>query len=129
MLNTILTDPESGYLYVRVDGELTRADYDRFEPDFRQLARSRAQPLPIMVEISDDFSDWSGAKALWEETRFDSRHRELFGRVAVVGDGRVRHWATQASQLLPELELRFFEHAKRANAAQWLRGEPLTELP
>lgn len=129
MLNTILTDPENGYLYVRVDGEVTRADYEKFEPAFRQLAGSREKPLPIMVEIGDEFSDWNSAKTVWDESRFGSRHRERLGRIAVVGDGRVQQWSAHASNLLPGVELRFFEHAKRANAEQWLRGEPMTELP
>ena len=130
MLHTILTDTATGgYLYIRVDGELTREDYERFEPDFSKLAESRAQPVPIMVELGDDFSGWDSAKALWDEVKFDAKHRKQFGRIAIVGDGRLQQWATSASDWAFDAEIRFFEHAKRANAEQWLRGEPLTELP
>lgn len=129
MLNSILTDPENGYLYIRIDGELTREDCERFEPDFGKLAESRSQPVPILLEFSDDFSGWDRAKALWDEGGYDAKHRKQFGRIAVVGDSRLQQWAERASDLVSDAQIRFFEHAKRANAEQWLRGEPLTELP
>ncbi|MEO8249116.1 MAG: STAS/SEC14 domain-containing protein [Burkholderiales bacterium] len=128
MLTATLTDPETGYLYLRADGELTQQDYEHLAPPMAKLLDSRGKSLPIMIELGPDFSGWS-MKALWEEIKFDAEHRKQFGRIAVVGDGKWEQWGTEISDFFLDAEMQFFTHAKRANAEQWLRGEPLTELP
>ena len=128
MLHAILTDPDNGYLYIRADGELTKDDYASFVPAFNQLIKSSGKAYPIMVELGTDFSGWS-MKGLWEELKFDERHRKQFGRIAVVGDNRWEKWGTELADVFFDAEMRFFDHAKRANAEQWLLGQKMTELP
>ena len=128
MLHAILTDTENGYLYIRADGELTKDDYANFVPAFQQLTRTSDKPLPIMIELGTDFSGWS-MKGLWQQLKIDERHRDQFGRIAVVGDNRWEQWGTELSDVFFDAEMKFFEHAKRANAEQWLKGERMTELP
>ena len=128
MLHAILTDPDNGYLYIRADGELTKEDYAGFVPAFDQLVEADDRKIPIMVELGTDFSGWS-MKGLWDELKFDAKHRKQFGRIAVVGDNRWEKWGAELSDVFFDAEMRFFEHAKRANAEQWLLGQPMTELP
>ena len=128
MLHAILTDTENGYLYIRADGEVSKDDYANFVPAFKQLTRTSDKPFPIMIELGTDFSGWS-MKGLWQELKIDERHRDQFGRIAVVGDNRWEQWGTELADVLFDAEMKFFEHAKRANAEQWLKGERMTELP
>lgn len=126
MLTATLTDPDTGFLYIRADGELTQQDYDHLASSLAKLLESRGKPFPMMIELGPDFSGWT-MKALWADLKFDAEHRTRFGRIAVVGEGKWEQWGTQISDFLLDAEMRFFTRAKRANAEQWLRGEALTD--
>lgn len=126
MLHAILTDPDNGYLYIRADGNLGQEDYENFLPAFKQLVRSDERKLPVMVELGTGFDGAAGMQGLWDALKLDDAgQRERFSRIAVVGDGRAQPPGLGSAGA----ELRFFEHAKRANAEQWLMGQPITELP
>lgn len=126
MLHAILTDPDNGYLYIRADGQLGPQDYENFVPSFRQLVKSDERKLPLMIELGTDFDGGAGMRGLWDALRLDdASQRDRFSRIAVVGDsGSQPPGAGSVGS-----EVRLFEHAKRANAEQWLMGQPITELP
>ena len=128
MLHAILTDPDNGYLYIRADGQLSEKDHTDFIPALDQLTRSDVRKLPVMLELGNDLDD-SDVKKLWKALKLDGGRRDRFSRIAVVGDGPQERAESGLPGVSFDDEMRFFEHAKRANAEQWLRGEPLTPIP
>ena len=114
---------EDRILVIRAGGKLTLADYDRFVPAFEEAAARGAGRLPMLIELDDDFAGWD-LGGLWRDLKFDVKHKDSFGRIAVVGDKRWEEWGTELSNpLFPSAEMRFFEREERTSAKVWLRSE------
>ncbi|QWC58355.1 STAS/SEC14 domain-containing protein [Erythrobacter sp. 3-20A1M] len=113
---------EDRILVIRAGGKLTLADYDRFVPAFEEAAAREAGRLPMLIELDDDFAGWD-LGGLWRDLKFDVKHKDSFGRIAVVGDKRWEEWGTKLSNpLFPSAEMRFFEREERTSAKVWLRS-------
>ena len=108
-----------GVLHIIADGQLTTGDYVGFVPKFEMLAGKG--PSPMRIELGPGFTGWSLA-ALWRDLKFDYRHREQFGRMAVIGDKRWEKWGTELTSPFFPGEMRFFEHGREAEAEEWLRS-------
>ena len=108
-----------GVLHIFADGQLTTEDYVDFVPRFEALAGSG--PAPMLIELGPAFTGWSLA-ALWRDLKFDYRHREKFGRMAVIGDQRWEKWGTELTDPLFPGARRFFERLEAEQAEKWLRG-------
>jgi len=115
---TMETD-DSGIVLIRASGRLSKADYDRFVPEFERIARARG-PVRMLIEL-DDFHGWD-LPALWEDLKFDTTHQNDMGRVAIVGDKAWQEWGTRLSKPFFKAEMRYFDHGKAADARAWLTG-------
>ena len=109
-----------GVLHIFADGQLTTEDYAGFVPRFETLAGEG--PTAMRIELGPAFTGWSLA-ALWRDLKFDYRHREQFGRMAVIGDKRWEKWGTDLTNPLFPGEMRFFERGQEADAEEWLLSE------
>lgn len=107
-----------GVLLIAADGLLTTEDYAEFVPRFEQLARPSN---PILIELGPNFTGWS-LGGLWRDLKFDTRHGEQFGRMAVVGDKKWEQWGVELSNPIFPGEMRFFERGEEGRAEDWLRG-------
>lgn len=58
---------DTGIVVIRASGKLSRADYDRFVPEFEQIAKASG-PMRLLIEL-DDFRGWD-LPGLWEELKF-----------------------------------------------------------
>jgi len=108
-----------GVLHIVADGQLTAEDFDGFVPRFDALAGDG--PNAMLVELGPNFSGWS-LGGLWNDLKFDFRHRRQFGRIAVLGDKPWQKRVTEVSNPLFSSDMRFFELSQRDEAEQWLRG-------
>lgn len=108
-----------GVLHIIADGQLTAGDFDGFVRRFDALAGEG--PTPMLVELGPAFSGWS-LGGLWNDLKFDFKHRRQFGRIAVLGDKSWQKRLTEVSIPLFRGEMRFFEVSRRDEAEQWLRG-------
>lgn len=111
---------EPGYLVITASGRLTREDYDRFVPEFERIVGDREE-VPILVDATA-FEGWD-IQGLWEELRFDIRHRATFGRLAILGDARWQDWGTRFSAPFFRAEMRYFPAAEADAARRWLAGK------
>ena len=108
-----------GVLHIVADGQLTTEDFDGFIPRFDTLAGEG--PTPMLVELGPRFSGWS-LGGLWNDLKFDLKHRRQFGRIAVLGDKAWQKRMTEVSNPVFPAEMRFFQLSQRYEAEQWLRG-------
>jgi len=114
-----ITAGQAGILNVKASGKLTKADYERFVPEFERIAALRG-PVRILMEL-DDFHGWD-ARGLWEDLKFDIGHRNDFERIAIVGDKAWQAWGTWLSKPLFKAEMRFFDRSEVRQAEAWLSG-------
>ena len=113
----------SEYLVIRAGGTLSKQDYEAAVPEIENALRQRAgRPLRVLI-LLEGFRGWE-IDALWQELKFDMRHNDDFGRIAVVGDSRVQEWGTKLSKPFFDAELRYFDEAEREAAEAWLSVAP-----
>ena len=49
---------ENGLLWIRAGGRLEDEDYNRFVPQFERIAEREAGTVPMVIELTPDFSGW-----------------------------------------------------------------------
>lgn len=115
---TMETD-DSGVVLIKASGRLSKADYERFVPEFERTVRARG-PVRMLIEL-DDFHGWN-LPGLWQELKFDTTHQNDMGRVAIVGDRGWQEWGTRLSKPFFKAEIRYFNRDQAAAARAWLTG-------
>lgn len=110
------------YLVCRVSGKLTEADYDAAIPEIENALKLREGPLRMMI-LLEDFRGWE-IGALWQDLKFDVRHADDFGRIAVLGDSTLEEWGTTLSNPFFGAEMRYFDLQDRTAARAWLSEAP-----
>jgi MFS superfamily sulfate permease-like transporter len=115
MLTIGTEDP--AIVVIRASGRLTKVDYERFVPEFEQLAQAR-RPLRMLITL-DDFHGWD-LPGLWEELKFDTTHQKDMGRVAIVGAKAWQEWGTRLSKPFFKAEMRYFDRDQSTHARAWL---------
>ncbi|NIJ62527.1 STAS/SEC14 domain-containing protein [Qipengyuania flava] len=114
-------DEENGLLRIRASGQLESSDYDDFVPRFEQLVGRKPGKLPIVIELASDFAGWD-LPGLWRDLKFDTRHQDSFGKIAIVGDAKWEEWGTRLSDPLFRAEMKFFESSQHQVAESWVRS-------
>ena len=109
---------DSDVVTIKASGEITRAEIDAAIPQIERLIEERS-PLRLYVELIgfDRFS--SGG--MWEELKFDVRHRDDVARVAFLVDSPSEEWTATLGGLLLGAESRQFHLGEQALAMEWLR--------
>ncbi|WP_029058926.1 STAS/SEC14 domain-containing protein [Stappia stellulata] len=105
-------------IVIRASGTLTTQDYESAVPELEHALDLANGALRVLVRL-EDFRGWE-IGALWQELKFDLKHLNDFGRIAVVGEGRLEDWATRLSAPFTKAETRFFPLEKEAEAHAWL---------
>ena len=108
------------FLIIRASGRLTKPDYDAAIPEL-ELAMSRTRSKPRVLVLLEDFQGLE-PEALWEDLRFDMKHYEDLGRIAVVGESTLEKWMTYFSKPFTGAEVRYFDRERREEAEKWLAG-------
>jgi len=90
-------------------------------PQFERIAKREAGTLAMVVDLAPDFSGWN-LGGLGRELKFDARHRESLGRIAIIGDAKWEQWGTKITDPFFHAEMKFFEPSKRRAAEDWARG-------
>ena len=111
---------ENGLLWIRAGGRLEDEDYNRFVPQFERIAEREAGTVPMVIELAPDFSGWD-LGGLWRDLKFDIRHKDCFGRIAIIGDSKWEEWGTEMSSSLFRAEMKFFQPSQRSHAESWVR--------
>lgn len=114
-------DEENGLVRIRAGGKLQGSDYVDFAPPFERIAARETGKVSMLIELAPDFAGWD-LGGLWRDIEFDVRHRDSFGRVAVVGDSKWEEWGTKLFNPLFRAEMKFFPPSRRESAEGWARA-------
>ena len=113
-------EERAGLITITAGGTLESLDYDRFVPIFERIAAQKAGTVPMLIVLMSDFSGWD-LGGLWRDLKFDVKHKDSFGRIAIVGDRKWEEWGTKLFDPLFRAEMKFFATAKRGAAQSWVR--------
>jgi hypothetical protein len=103
--------------FLRVSGELVKADYGHFVSEFEQLVRKNGK-LRVLFDMSD-FHGWD-AGALWEDIKFDIEHFADIDQIAAVGDKKWQHRMMEFFEPFTKATIRYFDRGDVAAARKWL---------
>ena len=115
-------EERGGLITITAGGTLESADYDRFVPIFERIAAQKAGTVPMLIVLMSDFSGWD-LGGLWRDLKFDVKHKDSFGRIAIVGDRKWEEWGTKLFDPLFRAEMKFFATAERGAAQSWVRED------
>lgn len=105
-------------ILIRASGTLTTQDYESAVPELEHALGLAKHSLRIMVRL-EAFKGWE-IGALWQELKFDFKHLNDFGRITIVGEGKLEEWATKLSAPFTKSEMQFFSSDREAEARKWL---------
>jgi len=100
--------------------KLTKEDYELFVPQLEGLM-DQEETIRILVEFQE-FHGWT-LGALWEDTKFGTKHFNDIDRLAVVGD---RQWEKLLAAFIKPFTtatVRYFDSLEKDAAKQWLKKE------
>lgn len=116
--------PESGgnIVGVRAAQKLTHADYERvFVPHLEELIRQHGK-LRVLFFMDETFRGWD-LESVWDNTRFDVRHRADFEKIAMVGAPVWEEWCVKfGARFLMKGQMRSFARDRLAEAWDWIRA-------
>jgi hypothetical protein len=108
---------ENHVMTVTVSSCVRKDDYDQILPRLEEvLAKQDKVGFFIKLEDVTGFE----ADALWEDIKFDVRHRKQYGRTAIVGDSKWQEWGTKIANLFFRAEMRFFTEDQAEQAWAWV---------
>lgn len=113
-------DRLNGILIVRGSGVLSASDYKVAVPEVEYALELSGQPLRLLLRL-EYFRGWE-INALWQELRFDLRHLNEPGRIAVVGESALEERAMRLAAPFAKAEMRFYRFEQENEARRWLRG-------
>ncbi|MBF9253453.1 STAS/SEC14 domain-containing protein [Pontibacter sp. 172403-2] len=121
----VLPETTDEMLAVRVSGELTNEDFDRY----RELIRDRMKATGearLYYEMAD--LDWVKPGAALENALFDIVHGREYGRVAMVGEKTWQEWAAKLISPVKKKGVRYFDLTEREQAMAWVQEQEQHEV-
>jgi hypothetical protein len=103
---------------LKFKGKVSKSDYEQFVPQLEYLMDGKAK-IRLLVELHD-FEGWT-AGALWEDTKFATRHFNDIERLAVVGEARWERGMTIFIRPFTMAAVKFFDRQEIDQARQWVR--------
>jgi len=111
---------ENDVLTVSISQHLTKDDYQQFLPKLEKLFQQNRK-LRFFIELKDFYGFEIGA--LWEDLKFDLKHKNQYGKAAIVGETKWVEWGTKIAALFFASEMKFFSKEQRDEAWQWVNSQ------
>jgi hypothetical protein len=113
--------PESSgkVLGFKLSGKLHDEDYKSFVP---VIDASAAEGKIRLLAWFHDFHGWD-MHALWDDTKFATKHCTTFDRIALVGDKAWEKWMAAICKPFTMAKIRYFDVTEIDAAWNWLREE------
>ena len=108
---------ENQVLTITASDRLTREDYDRLLPELEELLEKN-DPVRFYIKLEDISGFEMGA--LVEDLKFDFKHKNQYGKTAIVGDKKWEEWGTKISKMFFDSEMKFFYEDQRDDAWNWV---------
>jgi hypothetical protein len=113
-------------LKIKVNGTLSKADYERFLPRTERLIQKHGK-ICILLEMHE-FHGWE-AGALWEDIKFDVKHFNDIERVAMIGERAWEHAMAIFCKPFTSAKIRYFDRSQATEARAWVEAEMSTRSP
>jgi hypothetical protein len=104
----------------KMTGKLHDEDYKLFVPIVE--AAIKAQGKVRLLAQFEDFHGWD-LHAVWDDTKFATRHYTDVERVALVGDKQWEKWMAAVCKPFTLAKVRYFDIKDVESAWQWLGEE------
>lgn len=104
-------------LAFKVTGKLHDEDYKHFVPIVEAAIQGHGK-VRLLAEFAD-FHGWD-LHALWDDTKFATKHCADVERVALVGDRKWEEWMTKICRPFTMATLRYFDASEAGTAWSWL---------
>jgi hypothetical protein len=98
--------------------QLRKEDFEEFVPRIEGFMGDGSK-IRLLVELQD-FKGWT-AGALWEDTKFATRHFNDIDRLAVVGDLKWEKGVTVFVKPFTGASVQYFDENEVHRARQWVR--------
>jgi len=113
-------ESKGNLLWLRATGKLTHRDYlEVLIPRLEEVIREHGQSR-LLFHLDPEFQGWE-LGALWDDFKFDLKHRDDFEKLAVVGASR---WADAAMKIFARFmtgEVRTLLPEQLAEAWEWIQ--------
>lgn len=110
-------DPKT--LELGLVGTLEKEDYALFIP-YAEATIEQHGKINLLVHVPD--KPRFTPSALWEDLKFDAKHFDDVGRIALVSPDASKEWLVTISKPFTKAEVRFFEAEKIDAARDWVSG-------
>lgn len=110
---------ENQVLTVTASQKLTKEDYTCLLPELEKLLEKHGS-LRFYI-VLEDFAGFE-LGALTEDIKFDIRHKNQFGKTAIVGDKKWEEWGTKISKIFFCSEMAFFYKDQSDEAWDWVNS-------
>jgi SpoIIAA-like len=101
----------------KMSGKLHDEDYQKFVPLVD--AAIQAQGKVRLLAHFEDFHGWD-LHAVWDDTKFATRHRADVERIALVGDKTWEKWMAAVCKPFTKARIRYFDAKDMESAWKWL---------
>lgn len=108
---------EDKLIVAGVFGELTLADYQRFEREVIRQLQSQGR-ISLLLDLRDILG--YTVDVVWEDIKFTRDHSRDVGRIALLSTAQWAAWSAWLSQLFVDAEIRVFDDETQART--WLDG-------
>lgn len=104
---------------IRAVGKITADDYDAAIPELERAIEHADGRLNALLHIDNMTGVDLGA--MWKDLKFDARHYDDFGRIAVIAEPGLLAAATRLTGAATSAEVRQFGPDEEEAARVWLR--------
>ena len=104
-------------LSITASGRITKEDYEQLLPELEQMLEKHGS-LRFFIKIEDLAGFEMGA--LVEDLKFDYKHKNQYGRTAIVGDKKWEELATKIFKVFFDSEMKFFYKEQGDDAWSWV---------
>lgn len=108
---------EHRVLSITARGKLTKDQYLQLLPELEKILQE-SSPLRFYIKLEE----FTGLElgALWEDIKFDYKHKKNFGKKAIVGNKKWEEWGIKICWLFFHSDMKFFYDEQKEEAWKWL---------
>src|SRR5262245_10211107 len=115
---TPLPQTSGPVLGFKLSGKLHDEDYKQFVPVVEAAIQAKGK-VRMLVQF-EDFHGWD-LKAIWDDTKFATKHCADVERVALVGDKQWEKWMAAVCKPFTMANVKYFDVHDLEAARQWVQ--------
>lgn len=117
-MNTTLPETTESFVALKLTGKLESEDYTKMIPELERRIEEHGK-LSLYLEL-EDFKGWT-PQALFQDAKFDVKHRNDFDRIAVVCESNVQETVTKLFAPFTSATVRYYTPQEKTTAHAWAK--------